>query len=378
MPAFATMKRLRASFALTGTFALAACGGGGPSGPTPLPPDTHTLSVLVFYDENANGVLDPEEAVRLPDVTARAGQLSARTGEGGVATLQGLPAGTYTVTLQADSLPAFWQAGESPPVAVPQTAQALVPVTLPIAGNRPNVYMAFGDSITVGYGANDGTGYRVLLEQRLAAHFGRATIVDEGVSATRSNRGAARVVDSLNGVNAAYILIHYGTNDWNDAACKNIVPCFTIQSLAQMVREAKFVGTLPVLATILPVNVGYDARVPESRQVWVSQQDEYIRELAAEEGALLVDLERAFLAQPDLGQLFFDHIHPNDAGYQIMADTFFEALLRPRGTSAAAAFVASGPSSLAPLLRDPRAVGPQAGGGTPARPSLAARAARRR
>jgi len=343
--------RLRLALACCAATSLAACGGGSPSGPS-VPPETYSLSALVFYDENANGVLDPQEAVRLPGVTVAAAGQSAQTNDAGVAAFNGLPAGTVTVSVQASSLPAFWREGQSAPVSVPQTTQALMPVTLPIAGNQPNVYMAFGDSITVGEGSSDGTGYRGILERRLAGHFGRATVVDEGVSATRSNRGATRVNDSLGRRTPAYILIQYGTNDWNDSACRNIVPCFTIDSLATIVREAKAVGTLPVLATIIPVNVGYDARVPESRQVWVSQQDESIRTLAAQEGALLVDLEKAFLRAPDLGELFFDHIHPNDDGYEIMADTFFQALIRPRGATASAGWAEAG-SVLPPLLQAP-------------------------
>jgi len=348
------MSRGAVAFGLIATLSLAACGGGGPSGPSTMPPSTYSLSVLVFYDENSNGVLDPDEAVRLPGVTVHAGQFNATTADGGVAQVQGLTEGTYTVTLDEGSLPAFWVPGESPPVSVPQTQQALVPVTLPIRDNQPNVYMAFGDSITVGEGSSDGDGYTVPLEQRLAQHFGRATILNEGISATRSNRGAARVVDALVHDTPAYILILYGTNDWNDAACRNIVPCFTIDSLRSMVLEAKYYGTLPVLATIPPVNVGYDARVPESRQVWVSQQDEYIRQLAAEEGALLVDLEKAILAQPDLGLIFFDHVHPNDQGYQILIDTFYEALVRARGSSTASSMgLGAAIPGLTPLLQAP-------------------------
>ena len=62
------------------------------------------------------------------------------------------------------------------------------------------------------------------------------------------------------------------------------------------------------------------------------QIDVLIRDLAASEGALLVDLEAAFLREPDLSSLFADHVHPNDRGYKIMADEFFRAITRPRGT----------------------------------------------
>jgi lysophospholipase L1-like esterase len=43
-------------------------------------------------------------------------------------------------------------------------------------------------------------------------------------------------------------------------------------------------------------------------------------------------VEKAFLAAGDLPRLFSDHVHPNDAGYQLIAQTFFEAIAHGRAT----------------------------------------------
>ena len=54
----------------------AACGGGSsPSGPGPMPSTggTHSVTVVAFYDENASGVLDASEAVRVPNVEVTIG-----------------------------------------------------------------------------------------------------------------------------------------------------------------------------------------------------------------------------------------------------------------------------------------------------------------
>ena len=55
---------------------LAACGGGtSPTAPATSTVQTFPVSVVVFYDENRNGILDPSEGVRLPNVAvAAAGQ----------------------------------------------------------------------------------------------------------------------------------------------------------------------------------------------------------------------------------------------------------------------------------------------------------------
>ena len=44
------------------------------------------------------------------------------------------------------------------------------------------------------------------------------------------------------------------------------------------------------------------------------------------QGAVVVDMYAAFMAVPDFHKLFFDHVHPNEDGYQIMADEWFKEL----------------------------------------------------
>jgi phospholipase/lecithinase/hemolysin len=55
--------------------------------------------------------------------------------------------------------------------------------------------------------------------------------------------------------------------------------------------------------------------------------------MAREEGALLVDVYGAFMKEPSLSALFIDHVHPNPAGHELIAITFFDALTRPRNSS---------------------------------------------
>jgi lysophospholipase L1-like esterase len=288
---------------------------------------------MVFYDENKNGVLDPSEGGRLPNVGVSGGGHSAQTASGGVATLQA-PSGPVTLSIAPDTLPAYYQAGPPANVTVPGQGQTLMSATLPIGdAQRRNVYMAFGDSITIGDGSSDGQGYRAQLEQRLRSYFGVGEIDNEGVEATRTQAGAQRMVTSLTNTRPAFTLIHYGTNDWNEADCRNNFPCYTIDSLRSMVRQTRAAGALPILATIIPCNVGYDARTPPERQQWLEMANALIREMAAQEGAVVADQFKAFMdaaKTTDLANLFDDHVHPNDAGYKIMSDTFFNAIAKGR------------------------------------------------
>ena len=166
-------------------------------------------------------------------------------------------------------------------------------------------------------------------------------MINGGVGSTRSDQGALRIDDPLNADRPAYTLILYGTNDWNRSECKRPSQlsgeCFTIGSLSDIILSAKGSSSLPVLATIPPCNEGYDFRAPPQRNVWVSAADVQIRDLAREQNVPLADLEKAFLADPDVTRLFVDHIHPNAEGEEIIAATFFQAIAH--GTRTGAAFM---------------------------------------
>jgi lysophospholipase L1-like esterase len=317
----------------------------------------------VFYDENGNGVLDAGENTRVPEVVVEIGTRNGRSSRVlGEFTVESVPAGTQTVTLRRSSLPPYYTAPANVTVTVPQSTSLLIPVTLPIGRNRPNVYMGFGDSITVGQGSSDDRGYRSRLEVKLAAYFGRGQVVDEGVDATRSNRGAQRIDDSLSRARPAYTLIHYGTNDWNVGECKFNPPCFTIESLRDIVLSAKGSQSLPVLSTIIPGNPS-SFQQPD-RNEWTKAMDVRIRDLGREMNVPVADPADLFLKDASPERLFVDHVHPNDAGYELLAQAFFTALSTPATTTASA----FGPVEIS-LLRAP---------GAPSGSGRASRAARRR
>jgi len=151
---------------------------------------------------------------------------------------------------------------------------------------------------------------------------------------TKSNRGETRVGASLATRRPAYLLILYGTNDWNDGECRNELPCYTITSLRSMVLQARDAGAFPVVGTIPPVNPSYADRDAEARNDWVKRMNELVRAMAKQEGAALAEVHGDFLKQPSLPPLFDDFLHPNDEGYQVIARAFFNAITRPLATSA--------------------------------------------
>lgn len=311
---------------------LPGCGGNPTGVPSP-PPETFTLAVTAFYDEDADGVLDDSELARLPGVTVDVAGSSARTAaRSGIAQVPGLLPGQASASVRAASLPRFYVAGSARTVDVPAQPALSLPVTLPIGANRPNIYMAYGDSITQGEGSSDERGYLPLLEQRLRDSFGAGTLVEDSAPGTTSRDGTRRIAADLRSVQPAWVLVHYGTNDW--VFCDDVPSCDTIDSLRTIVQRIKAAGSLPVLATIIPANTGFSAKAPPERNEFIAETNVGVRALAQAEGALLVDLEAAFVqaARGNYAPFYVDHVHPNDRGYTLMANTFFAALSSPSVT----------------------------------------------
>lgn len=328
-PTLSSSRLLAAAALLT-----AACGGGGSSPAAPTPVATHTVVVTAFYDANDNGVLDPGENNRVPGVTLEVGGRTGTTAPGtGQARIDSVPAGTHAVRVSG-ALPAYYRpsTATAPQIAVPQPAGAeqAVPFTLPLGTNPPYTYMAFGDSLTAGDGSSDGNGYRNRLREKLIAHFGLSYVINEGVFGTQSDVGARRIGPLLDRNLPAYTLILYGTNDWNNRVCREQgPPCFTIDSLRNMVREAKSIHSLPVLSTLPPANEGINERVPPERNAWIRDVNERIKALGREEQVAVADPYALFAQRTPLSSLFVDHVHPTDEGYEMIAQAFFDAISRP-------------------------------------------------
>jgi lysophospholipase L1-like esterase len=336
---FGMRSRIPHSLASTLAVVLASCGGGGsptaPSQPTPPPVPTYAVNATVFYDENGNGQLDASEGVRIPGVEVVIGTGVGKSAAGsGIAPVTGIEQGSLTATVRTDSLPAYYEAGAPVPVQVPGTSEVRIPLTLPIGRNLTNLYLGFGDSITSGIGSSDGRGYALRLQNLLGPYLGRAQVQVWGREGTYSSQGVSRTKATLRAYNPAYLLILYGVNDWNDLYCQTHPPesCFTIDALREAIEVTKDWGSLPLIGTITPVNPTLQ---PAERNAWIDGMNVLIKNLAREEGIPVADLNALFKAAPSLPALYYDHIHPNDQGYDLIAQGWFTAITQARSAAAA-------------------------------------------
>lgn len=186
--------------------------------------------------------------------------------------------------------------------------------------------LAFGDSITEGVVSpafqsilSPGlvVSYPYKLQERLTATYTAQTIVvmNAGRAGEWAAQGVRRLPDVIREAQPDVLLLLEGVNDLNNNA--GISP--TIGAIESMIKYAKAQGLSVFVATLLPQRRGgLRARSVDS----VPGFNDAVRKTAAEAGATLVDVNRAF----DLAWIGQDGLHPTEAGYSHLADIFFAAI----------------------------------------------------
>jgi acyl-CoA thioesterase-1 len=192
------------------------------------------------------------------------------------------------------------------------------------AGSSPPVYVAFGDSITAGFGDSRGIGYPGRLEPLLAAALKTSvTVVNAGLLGETTAEGVSRIASVLQPGDAAVLLME-GTNDINAKVSVDTI----VQNLDLMAGKAEALGVKAVHATIIP-------RLPtaagDASNLITGTLAGAIRELAWQKSRTLADpFEVFFYLTPDALTLDYlggsDPLHPNAAGYDLIAHTFADVL----------------------------------------------------
>lgn len=200
----------------------------------------------------------------------------------------------------------------------------------PAAGqDGPTIYVAFGDSITDGVGDDleeQPRGYPVRLEGLLDAAGLPSEVRNRGLGAERTPEGLTRLPEVLDAEpDADVLLLMEGSNDIS----RQISVETTRFNLEQMGRLAEERGVEVVHATVIP-------RIPRARidpdNILNQQLNQQIRDLAGGEGRRLADNFEVFGSIENVFERFYQDVptdfvgHPNAAGYDIMAEVFFDVL----------------------------------------------------
>ncbi len=178
--------------------------------------------------------------------------------------------------------------------------------------NRPKI-IAFGDSLTAGFGLSEKESYPYLLQQKLKADGYDFEVVNAGVSGDTSLGGLERSDWVLEQENAKILILELGAND----LLRGMPVEKMKDNLEKIIRKAKAKNLEILLCGMLaPPTMGAEYQ----RDFMMAFPD-----LATEHKVEFLPflLENVALKK-ELNQA--DGIHPNAEGAKIMADNIYKAL----------------------------------------------------
>lgn len=134
----------------------------------------------------------------------------------------------------------------------------LAAIKIPLALAGGYTILAFGDSLTAGYGLDPGQGFTRQLEQALQQQGHDVRVINGGVSGDTSSGGLSRLEWVLSGLKNGrpdLVILELGAND----ALRGIPPDITRKNMARMLEilEKAEIPTL-VAGMIAPPNMGPD------------------------------------------------------------------------------------------------------------------------
>ena len=178
--------------------------------------------------------------------------------------------------------------------------------------NTP-VVLAFGDSLTEGYGLEKAQSYPSLLQARLKEKGYNYRVVNAGISGDTSAGGANRIAAALTDDNVRVIILELGANDMLRGQDLNN----TKKNLAAIIEKAQAKKIEVILAGMeAPTNFGEDYQ-RAFHNLFVDLAKEYQLKLIP---FFLTNV--AGKAELNQG----DGIHPNVKGTQIVLDNVWQVL----------------------------------------------------
>jgi len=199
-------------------------------------------------------------------------------------------------------------------------------VLLPRDAAAQKRYIGFGDSITYGIGDEKNPaglgGYTPRLQTLLNARGVSATVVNAGLPGEDTTGALSRINSVLNRGGDVLLLME-GTNDINEKVSEET----TIANLNTIANRAESHGLQVVHATIVP---RLSSAGTDGNNRITADLNGQIRELAWERTRQLADPFEVFYHEtPDYTVLYGggdDKLHPNAAGYDVMAKVFADVL----------------------------------------------------
>ncbi|MET0647416.1 MAG: arylesterase [Pyrinomonadaceae bacterium] len=192
-----------------------------------------------------------------------------------------------------------------------QTAQTPAPARSPVE-TVPKI-VAFGDSLTAGYGLSPQESYPALLQKMIDADGLKYEVVNAGVSGDTSAGGVRRIDWSLDGGNVRFVILELGANDF----LRGQPVAETRKNLSEIIKRARARDAEVLLAGMLTTT--------ESGRDYEIEIRDAFKSLASEHNIVLIPFFLEGVAGIDtLNQP--DRVHPNAEGTKLVAATVYRHL----------------------------------------------------
>lgn len=228
----------------------------------------------------------------------------------GFASLAGaLLVAAFSVACQKSGAPG--QSAGSASLA-PSTSSFAPAKTAAKSDGRP-VIVAFGDSLTAGFGLPEDQCFTTLLQRKLDENGHSYRVVNAGVSGDTSAGGVSRINWVLEEDPVKFLILELGGND----GLRALPVAEMKKNLAEVIERAQARGVTVILAGMeAPPNLG-DEYTGEFRQVF--------RDLAQKYKLTLIPFMLEGVAgRRDMNQP--DGIHPNAAGEKVMTENVWREI----------------------------------------------------
>ncbi|MGH9386056.1 MAG: SGNH/GDSL hydrolase family protein, partial [Vicinamibacterales bacterium] len=156
-----------------------------------------------------------------------------------------------------------------------------------------------------------------LLVSRFIAQASSIQVSNEGLPGETAPNAVPRFFNALGARGPQAVLLLSGYNGVTGPGGASGAAA----AVSTMASEARNRGMRVFIATLTPAKPGSRA-IPD---LFLQNYNDRMRQVARGEGAVLVDLYVALSADVD-AYIGIDGLHPNEAGYRKMAETFFAAV----------------------------------------------------
>lgn len=197
----------------------------------------------------------------------------------------------------------------------PPERTTVSPAETPPAAAKPDarpVIVAFGDSLSAGFGADPGQSYPNFLQKELDRTGAQYRVVNAGVSGDTTTDGLERV-QTVTALHPAIVILEFGGND----GLRGLPVSTTRANLEQIILALQKAHAKILLAAMtLPPNYGQD---------YIHSFEAVYRDLAKEYRVPLMPfLLRGVAGNPRLMQR--DGIHPTGDGNRIVAENVMQSV----------------------------------------------------